>query len=593
MSAPITGQTITFEQISETLRTQYSDAEKRLQDSNKTQVDPMRLNKNPKSLDNDIRARLENKPMLAPPEMQVSDSDNATTAKTNDARLTMILGNLTGIADQDITTRLHNNLDSTLLRHEMAHNKFRELSDAYASSLDSAQKADDIMHQANNNYNAADKKVQSLEKKVNTLNQELSQLQPGDSQYNKVLTQKNAAEKTLTLSLQKKSLAEKSLNTAIMDADAAIGQSMEIFDEIQQQEQINNFTTNICLTQENQKNRNATATFILLITSVMEVIGDTNCESIKNQSEVMKEINHVRENKLNETARKYTTTTKVLKIINDCVTVATIAMSAILIVVGLLAAVPSGGSSIAGALALIGGIAGAVVLGVDITCQIALGTTATGWILGKVVEGLSAAIKTVDPTLLAITALLDVIGVDQDTIELVKSIYASAAASIVMATVMIGAAVICSVAIGAVVSALSKTAAEEVTKEITSTIKSTIESIINSVSKNIIKVLDSVCSVLQTSAVVLKLIAKISNGLEKIGLLICAIATSTMNCFVAGNSADMAILQQDMSNLSKTREQMLSVLQRVDKAVEQEVSQMVRVLQHRTEALKFASHSIV
>ena len=593
MSAPITGQTITFEQISETLRTQYSDAEKRLQDSNKTQVDPMRLNKNPKSLDNDIRARLENKPMLAPPEMQVSDSDNATTAKTNDARLTMILGNLTGIADQDITTRLHNNLDSTLLRHEMAHNKFRELSDAYSSSLDSAQKADDIMHQANNNYNAVDKKVQSLEKKVNTLNQELSQLQPGDPQYNKVLTQKNAAEKTLTLSLQKKSLAEKSLNTAIMDADAAIGQSMEIFDEIQQQEQINNFTTNICLTQENQKNRNATATFILLITSVMEVIGDTNCESIKNQSEVMKEINHVRENKLNETARKYTKWTKVLKIVNDCVTVATIAMSAILIVVGLLAAVPSGGSSIAGALALIGGIAGAVVLGVDITCQIALGTTATGWILGKVVEGLSAAIKTVDPTLLAITALLDVIGVDQDTIELVKSIYASAAASIVMATVMIGAAVICSVAIGAVVSALSKTAAEEVTKEITSTIKSTIESIIKSVSKNIIKVLNRVCSMIQTSVVVLKLIAKISNALEKIGLLICETATSIMNYCVAENSADMAILQQDMSNLSKTREQMLSVLQRVDKTVEQEVSQMVRVLQHRTETLKFASHSIV
>ena len=593
MSAPITGQTITFEQISETLRTQYSDAEKRLQDSNKTQVDPMRLNKNPKSLDNDIRARLENKPMLAPPEMQVLDSDNATTAKTNDARLTMILGNLTGIADQDITTRLHNNLDSTLLRHEMAHNKFRELSDAYSSSLDSAQKADDIMHQANNNYNAVDKKVQSLEKKVNTLNQELSQLQPGDPQYNKVVTQKSAAEKTLTLSLQKKSLAEKSLNTAIMDADAAIGQSMEIFDEIQQQEQINNFTTNICLTQENQKNRNATATFILLITSVMEVIGDTNCESIKNQSEVMKEINHVRENKLNETARKYTKWTKVVKIVNECVTVATIAMSAILIVVGLLAAVPSGGSSIAGALALIGGIAGAVVLGVDITCQIALGTTATGWILGKVVEGLSAAIKTVDPTLLAITALLDVIGVDQDTIELVKSIYASAAASIVMATVMIGAAVICSVAIGAVVSALSKTAAEEVTKEITSTIKSTIESIIKSVSKNIIKVLNRVCSMIQTSVVVLKLIAKISNALEKIGLAICETATSIMNYCVAENSADMAILQQDMSNLSKTREQMLSVLQRVDKTVEQEVSQMVRVLQHRTETLKFASHSIV
>lgn len=593
MSAPITGQTITFEQISETLRTQYSDAEKRLQDSNKTQVDPMRLNKNPKSLDNDIRARLENKPMLAPPEMQVSDSDNATTAKTNDARLTMILGNLTGIADQDITTRLHNNLDSTLLRHEMAQNKFRELSDAYSSSLDSAQKADDIMHQANNNYNTVDKKVQSLEKKVNTLNQELSQLQPGDPQYNKVLTQKNAAEKTLTLSLQKKSLAEKSLNTAIMDADAAIGQNMEIFDEIQQQEQINNFTTNICLTQENQKNRNATATFILLITSVMEVIGDTNCESIKNQSEVMKEINHVRENKLNETARKYTTTTKVLKIVNECVTVVTFAVSAVLIVVGIVASIPSAGASFAGAVALIGGIVGAVVLGVDITCQIALGTTATGWILGKLTEGLAGIISKYDPTLLAICALLDVFGVKQTTIDLVQDIYSTTAASIVMVTLMIGAAVICSVAISELVKALSKTAAEEITKEVTKSIKSTVETIIKSVSKKFMSALDAVGNKITESAELILLLAKLAKGLEQISAAVCSIATSTMNVFVSGNSADMEILQQDMSNLSKTREQMLTVMQRIDKTVEQEVAQMVRVLQHRTEALKFASHSIV
>lgn len=592
MSAPITGQTITFEQISETLRTQYSDAEKRLQDSSKTQVDPMRLNKNPKSLDNDIRARLENKPMLAPPAMQVSDSDNATTAKTNDARLTMILGNLTGIADQDITTRLHNNLDSTLLRHEMAHNKFRELSDAYSSSLDSAQKADDIMHQANNNYNAVDKKVQSLEKKVNTLNQELSQLQPGDPQYNKVLTQKMRLKNTHAV-ITKKSLAEQSLNTAIMDADAAIGQSMEIFDEIQQQEQINNFTTNICLTQENQKNRNATATFILLITSVMEVIGDTNCDSIKNQSEVMKEINHVRENKLNETARSYTTWTKVLNIINEVVTVVTFAVSAALIVIGIVAAVPSAGASFAGALALIGGIAGAVVLGVDIICQITLGTTATGWILGKLTEGLAGIISKYDPTLLAICALLDALGVQQTTIDLVQDIYSSAAASIVMVTLMIGATLICSVAISELVKALSKTAAEEITKEITDSIKSTVESMIKSVSKKIMSALNFLGDKIKASSQFIMIFAKITILLEKIASGVCTIITSSMNQYAASKSADIEILQQDISNLSKTREQMLTVMQRIDKTVEQEVAQMVRVLQHRTEALKFASHSIV
>ncbi|EFC4136780.1 type III cell invasion protein SipB, partial [Escherichia coli] len=63
--------------------------------------------------------------------------------------------------------------------------------------------------------------------------------------------------------------------------------------------------------------------------------------------------------------------------------------------------------------------------------------------------------------------------------------------------------------------------------------------------------------------------------------------------YAASKSADIEILQQDISNLSKTREQMLTVMQRIDKTVEQEVAQMVRVLQHRTEALKFASHSIV
>lgn len=378
-----------------------------------------------------------------------------------------------------------------------------------------------------------------------------------------------------------------------MDADAAIGQSMEIFDEIQQQEQINNFTTNICLTQENQKNRNATATFILLITSVMEVIGDTNCDSIKNQSEVMKEINHVRENKLNKTARSYTTWTKVLNIINEVVTVVTFAVSAALIVIGIVAAVPSAGASFAGALALIGGIAGAVVLGVDIICQITLGTTATGWILGKLTEGLSGIISKYDPTLLAICALLDALGVQQTTIDLVQDIYSSAAASIVMVTLMIGATLICSVAISELVKALSKTAAEEITKEITDSIKSTVESMIKSVSKKIMSALNFLGDKIKASSQFIMIFAKITILLEKVAAGVCTIITSCMNQYAASKSADIEILQQDISNLSKTREQMLTVMQRIDKTVEQEVAQMVRVLQHRTEALKFASHSIV
>ncbi len=43
MSAPITGQTITFEQISETLRTQYSDAEKDCRTATKRKLIPCGL----------------------------------------------------------------------------------------------------------------------------------------------------------------------------------------------------------------------------------------------------------------------------------------------------------------------------------------------------------------------------------------------------------------------------------------------------------------------------------------------------------------------------------------------------------------------
>lgn len=150
--------------------------------------------------------------------------------------------------------------------------------------------------------------------------------------------------------------------------------------------------------------------------------------------------------------------------------------------IGIVAAVPSAGASCWSA-----GTnwrnRGAVVLGVDIICQITLGTTATGWILGKLTEGLAGIISKYDPTLLAICALLDALGVQQTTIDLVQDIYSSAAASIVMVTLMIGATLICSVAISELVKALSKTAAEEITKEITDSIKSTVESMIKSVSK--------------------------------------------------------------------------------------------------------------
>ena len=87
--------------------------------------------------------------------------------------------------------------------------------------------------------------------------------------------------------------------------------------------------------------------------------------------------------------------------------------------------------------------------------------------------------------------------------------------------------------------------------------------------------------------------AKITILFEKVSAFVCTIFTSGMSQYAASKSADIEILQQDISNLSKTREQMLTVMQRIDKTVEQEVAQMVRVLQHRTEALKFASHSIV
>ena len=148
-------------------------------------------------------------------------------------------------------------------------------------------------------------------------------------------------------------------------------------------------------------------------------------------------------------------------------------------------------------------------------------------------------------------------------------------------------------AISELVKALSKTAAEEITKEITDSIKSTVESMIKSVSKKIMSALNFLGDKIKASSQFIMIFAKITILLEKIASGVCTIITSSMNQYATSKSADIEILQQDISNLSKTREQMLTVMQRIDKTVEQEVAQMVRVLQHRTEALKFASHSIV
>ena len=116
---------------------------------------------------------------------------------------------------------------------------------------------------------------------------------------------------------------------------------------------------------------------------------------------------------------------------------------------------------------------------------------------------------------------------------------------------------------------------------------------IKSVSKKIMSALNFLGDKIKASSQFIMIFAKITILLEKVAAGVCTIITSCMNQYAASKSADIEILQQDISNLSKTREQMLTVMQRIDKTVEQEVAQMVRVLQHRTEALKFASHSIV
>lgn len=80
--------------------------------------------------------------------------------------------------------------------------------------------------------------------------------------------------------------------------------------------------------------------------------------------------------------------------------------------------------------------------------------------------------------------------------------------------------------------------------------------------------LDAVGSKITESAELILLFAKIAKGLEQISTSVCSIATSAMNVYASEDFANMEILQQDMSNLSKTREQMLTVMQRIDKTVE-------------------------
>ncbi len=134
--------------------------------------------------------------------------------------------------------------------------------------------------------------MQSLEKKVNTLNQELSNYNLAIRNIIKYWRKRMRLKNTHAV-ITKKIVSWEIVKYSIMDADAAIGQSMEIFDEIQHKNRLITSPPIFAWPRKTRKKKRDSHIYPFDYLSNGSYWW-TNCESIKNQSEVMKEINHVR-----------------------------------------------------------------------------------------------------------------------------------------------------------------------------------------------------------------------------------------------------------------------------------------------------------
>jgi len=467
---------------------------------------------------------------------------------TGQGRLTYILGKVALLGADVSDIQAKNNLSSLILKYKVMNDTYTRLSDALQEAFDCLADANEKLQNASDTLDEVVKQHQQAKDKVQELTDKLSRLSPEESEYEEVrllLEQAKGNESELAGNV---ALAEETYSQCLQACNIATENVDKSLNAISEAE--NNYPANSISSDDSKKN--ILGKFITLILSLLTALNEDNVESIQTQNKIMRTLNEARINELQEKAKEIEKKQRAAERLRKGLSIFGAIIGAIMAVVGLIAAIPTGGMSVAGGVGLGFAIASAALTVVDIALTFSIDFSPVSWLMGKINEGISYVIN--HTLAVVIAEIAEECGASEEDVKKAKEYFTMITSAIVMVILVVLPAIV----LGGGGSSTAKTATKATQATVDTAVK-TATQIVKEVVNTAVKT-SKILSNTVLAAKIAQLITTILNAVLSPTLSIIA----GVNEKAASEAlASLNMTQDDIKTIGNMRNDLLEVSQSV------------------------------
>lgn len=516
----------------------------------------------------------ESQPILSKPSTSGADQ------LTSQAKLTFLLGQVMQLSSDLSVVQLNDNLASVIVRYTAQRNSFIVLSETLQKAIDDLDTAVEEVNIATDGLVEATERHSDAKKELQRLIDKLSQLSPEDSEYQETLLLKQQADINEQKSEAVLAHAENIYISAFLACNTAADNASKAFDAVKKAEE--NCPLNIIGLTKTKKDTQAR--FIELIASLLKAIGENNVVSLKEQSKLMKVVNQARLTEMQKNADEVAAKQRTANRLRKGLSIFAAIIGAIMAVVSVVAAIPTGGMSVAGGIGLCFALTSAAFVVTDIALQFTTGFSPMSWLFDKLNTVISFLVKNTLSAL--VSSMAKGFGASESDVKKAKE-YCTLIASSIITTVVVILASICVGGAGASVGKVAGTAAQAAEASVNATVKTAtevIKQVANSASKAT-KIMNSITR----SAKITQVITATLNAVVSPTLSVVAGVNEKEACDAL---AKLGMSKEDIKFLSSIRKNMTEQSQSVSNASLELNKMLCEVLNDRTNSIQVGYHNI-
>lgn len=526
-----------------------------------------------------IRSLTESQPALVKP------STAGKEQLTSHAKSILLLGQMRQVASDVADVEVNNNLAHSIVRYTAMNATYTGLSDALEAAIDDLADAVEKLDTASDKLAEATEQHQTAERLLQELTNKLSQLTPEDSEYQETLLLKQQAEVNEKKTSGKLTQAEDTYKLALSTCTTASDNANKAYNDVKETEK--NYPSRLIASPETKKN--TLGRFIELIAAMLQTIGENNAESLKSQSKLMKAVNDARLNKLKETSNEIEKKQLAAQKLRKGLSIFAAIVGAILAIVSVIAAIPSGGMSLAGGIGLALAITSAAFVATDIALKFTIDFSPMSWLSDQINKVISFIVK---HTLAALVACIaEVSGASEEAIKKAEE-YCTLITSAILTTILL---ILPSIVVGVGISQAASRAAS-VAAQVAQTSVNAATTAVVEVTTQVVQVAFETAS---KAATAMSKIIRLVQLVQAITAALNTVVSPTLNIIAGVNEkeaadalADLGIDEADIKLLSNIRKDLTKQSQAASEYSRELNQAMCSVLTERARALQVGFHNI-